>query len=91
MKFTEGLQSCLFLVFVISNKFITFAYVKYNELFRILKKDGWFVVRQKGSHVIMQHAAKPEQLTIPNHSGKEVKKGLLTAILKQANIKTTKR
>ncbi len=65
--------------------------MKYNELFRLLKKDGWFEVRQKGSHVIMKHPAKPEQLTVPNHSGKEVKKGLLISILKQANIKTAKR
>ena len=65
--------------------------VKYNELFRLLKKDGWFEVRQKGSHVIMQHLTKPEQLTVPNHRGNEVKKGLLTAILKQAKIKTSKR
>ncbi len=65
--------------------------MKYNELFRLLKKDGWFEVRQKGSHIIMKHPAKSEQLTVPNHSGKEVKKGLLTAILKQANIKTNKR
>lgn len=65
--------------------------MKYNELFRILKKDGWFEVRQKGSHVIMHHNTKSEQLTVPNHSSKEVKKGLLTAILKQAGITTTKR
>ena len=65
--------------------------IKYNELFRILKKDGWFEVRQKGSHVIMQHHTKHEQLTVPYHAGKEVKKGLLTALLKQANIKTNKR
>lgn len=65
--------------------------MKYNELFKLLKKDGWFVVRQKGSHVMMKHPAKPEQLTIPNHSVKEVKKGLLAAILKQAKIKTNKR
>jgi mRNA interferase HicA len=65
--------------------------MKYNNLFKLLKKDGWFEVRQKGSHVIMQHLTKPEQLTIPYHLGKEVKKGLLTAIFKQANIKTTKR
>lgn len=65
--------------------------MKYNELFRLLKKEGWFEVRQKGSHVIMKHPSRSEQLTVPNHSGKEVKKGLLTAILKQANIKTTKR
>jgi mRNA interferase HicA len=65
--------------------------VKYKELFKLLKKDGWLEIRQKGSHVIMQHPTKPEQLTVPNHSGKEVKKGLLTAILKQAQIKTAKR
>jgi predicted RNA binding protein YcfA (HicA-like mRNA interferase family) len=39
----------------------------------------------------MQHPAKPEQLTVPYHAGKEVKKGLLSAILKQADIKTNKR
>jgi len=66
----------------ISNIFITFVFVKYNELFRILKKDGWFEVRKSGCHVIMQHPTKPEQLTVPYHAGKEVKKGLLKAILK---------
>jgi len=65
--------------------------VKFDELFKILKDDGWFEVRQRGSHVIMQHPTKKEQLTVPYHAGKEVKKGLLSAILKQANIKTTKR
>ncbi|MCK5278213.1 MAG: type II toxin-antitoxin system HicA family toxin [Cyclobacteriaceae bacterium] len=65
--------------------------MKYNELFRLIKRDGWFEVRKKGSHVIMQHPKKSEQLTVPYHAGKEVKKGLLTALLKQANIKTTKR
>lgn len=65
--------------------------MKYNELFRLLKKDGWFEVRKKGSHVIMQHPTKQAQLTVPYHAGKEVKKGLLTALLKQADIQTTKR
>ncbi|MDP2721810.1 MAG: type II toxin-antitoxin system HicA family toxin [Bacteroidales bacterium] len=65
--------------------------MKYNELFRILKMDGWVEVRQTGSQVIMQHHTKPERLIVPYHAGKEVKKGLLTAILKQENIKTKKR
>lgn len=65
--------------------------MKYNELFKLLKKDGWFEVRKKGSHVIMRHPSKEEQLTVPYHAGKEVKKGLLRALLKQAGIKTTKR
>jgi len=37
----------------------------------------------------MKHPTKNEQLTVPDHTGKEVKKGLLTALLKQANIKTS--
>jgi len=45
--------------------------MKYNELFKILKKDGWFEVRRKGSHVIMQHPVKQEKLTVPYHAGKE--------------------
>ena len=61
--------------------------IKYNELFRMLKKDGWYVVRQKGSHVLLQHLEKEGQLTVPFHGSKEVKRGLLRVILKQADIK----
>jgi len=65
--------------------------VKYNALFKLLKKEGWYEIRKKGSHVIMRHNNKSQQLTVPYHASKEVKKGLLRAILKQANIKTAKR
>jgi predicted RNA binding protein YcfA (HicA-like mRNA interferase family) len=65
--------------------------MKYSELFRILKKEGWVIVRQKGSHFIMEHPEKKGKITIPFHAGKEVKKGLLQAIMKQADIKTEKR
>ena len=73
------------------NIFITFTAMNYTELFRLLRKDGWVVLRGKGSHIILQHPTKPEKLTIPNHASKEVKKGLLCAILKQAGISTKKR
>lgn len=65
--------------------------VKYKDLFKLLQKDGWYTIRQKGSHAIMRHDKKEGQLTVPNHTSKEVKKGLLRAILKKANIKTKKR
>jgi len=65
--------------------------MKYNELFRLLTKDGWVDIRKKGSHVTMEHPIKQGKLTVPYHAGKEVKKGLLKAILKQAVIKTDKR
>lgn len=60
---------------------------KYNELFRILKKDGWYFVRQKGSHVIMKHPHKTGRLIVPYHGTREVKRGILKSILKQAQIK----
>ncbi|RLD96861.1 MAG: toxin-antitoxin system, toxin component, HicA family protein [Bacteroidetes bacterium] len=64
---------------------------KYNELFRILMKDGWYIVRQRGSHIHMNHPSKKGKLLVPYHSAKEVKKGFLNYILKQAGIKTRKR
>jgi predicted RNA binding protein YcfA (HicA-like mRNA interferase family) len=65
--------------------------MKYSELFKLLKNNGWFEVRQSGSHIIMKHPEKLKQITVPFHAGKEVKKGLLKAILKQSDIKTSKR
>ena len=65
--------------------------MKSNELLRLLKKDGWYVERPSGSHVIMKHSQKEGQLSVPQHASKEVKKGLLSAILKEAKIKTKKR
>lgn len=65
--------------------------MKSSELLRIMKKDGWYEVRQKGSHIIMKHPTKPNQIPVPFHASKEMKKGTLRAILKLAEIKTNKR
>ena len=65
--------------------------MKASELFKLLKNDGWFEIRQTGSHVIMLHPTKKGQLVVPYHGSKEVHKGTLNAILKEANIKTGKR
>lgn len=65
--------------------------MKSSELLRIMKKAGWFEVRRRGSHIIMQHPTKPNTIPVPFHASKEMKKGTLQAILKLANIKTPKR
>lgn len=65
--------------------------MKCSELLRLLQKNGWIEIRRSGSHIIMRHPTKTGQLPVPYHGSKEVKKGLLTAILKQADIKTNKR
>lgn len=65
--------------------------MKSSELLKIMKKDGWYEVRQKGSHILMQHPTKPNMITVPFHASKEVKTGTLQAILKMADIQTNKR
>ena len=65
--------------------------MKYDDLFKLLRQNGWIEIRQKGSHIIMRHLSGTDNISVPYHSGKEVKTGLLRAILKKAGIKTTKR
>ena len=65
--------------------------MKSSELLRIMKKDGWYEVRQKGSHIIMQHPTKSNIIPVPFHASKEMKKGTLQQILKMAEIETNKR
>jgi predicted RNA binding protein YcfA (HicA-like mRNA interferase family) len=65
--------------------------MKCSELLRLLNDDGWVVLRQKGSHIIMRHPVKPGIIPVPFHSSKEMKTGTLRTILKMADIKTNKR
>jgi predicted RNA binding protein YcfA (HicA-like mRNA interferase family) len=61
--------------------------MKCSELYRILTRDGWYPVSQKGSHVKLRHSKKPGTLIFPDHGAQEVGKGLEKKILKEAGIK----
>jgi predicted RNA binding protein YcfA (HicA-like mRNA interferase family) len=61
--------------------------MKCSELLRILKKDGWYPVSQKGSHVKLKHETKSGTIIFPNHGSQELGKGLEKKILKDAGIK----
>jgi len=74
-----------------SNKYITFEMVKYSELFRALRRDGWYIVRQKGSHVMMKHPVKKNKIFILYHAGRDIGTGILRKIIKEAGIKFNKR
>ena len=58
--------------------------VKDKELLRLLKRNGWTVVRINGSHHVLQ---KGEQMTVVPIHGKEVPTGLLNQILKETGLK----
>ena len=62
--------------------------MKVRELIKRIEKDGWYQVAQKGSHIQYKHSEKPDRVTIPYHgSNKEVAKGTVNSVLKQAKLK----
>ena len=53
----------------------------------MLLKGGLVIKRQSGSHMILEHPLKNEQIVFPNHGSKEVGKGLEMKIRKLAGLK----
>ena len=60
--------------------------LNYDKIIKALRRDGWVIVRQKGSHIRLQKHIFDEvlKLTIPAH--KPVKRSTLAHILKQARM-----
>jgi len=60
--------------------------MKAKDLIKILKDNGWVLDRINGSHHIMIKEGH-RSIPIPVHGSKDLPKGLLNAIKKQAGIK----
>ena len=59
--------------------------MKSADLIRELNKAGWVLDRIRGSHHVFKHSARPGHVTVP-HPKKDLGKGLLAAIRKQAAL-----
>jgi predicted RNA binding protein YcfA (HicA-like mRNA interferase family) len=57
-----------------------------NSLIKLIETDGWRLDRVKGSHHVFVHNTKPGIVVIP-HPRKDVPKGTVNSILKQAGLK----
>jgi len=57
-----------------------------RQIIKALKKDGWFEVAQKGSHVQFKHPSKKGRVTVP-HPKKDLPKGTVTSIERQSGLK----
>ena len=63
--------------------------MKVSKIIKIIENDGWYFVRQKGSHRQYKHKEKPGRVTIAFHKmSDDIAKGTLHSILKQAQLKT---
>jgi predicted RNA binding protein YcfA (HicA-like mRNA interferase family) len=60
--------------------------LSYTDIVRALQRDGWTVVRQRGSHIRLQKRFSGEllKITVPAH--RPVKRSTLAHILKQARL-----
>jgi predicted RNA binding protein YcfA (HicA-like mRNA interferase family) len=57
------------------------------ELIRLLENASWREVRQSGSHKIFQHPDFTFNIIVPEHGSKDLGKGLVMKILKQAGLR----
>ena len=57
-----------------------------EDLIAKLKADGWALDRVSGSHHMFKHETKPGTVVVP-HPKKDLGKGLVNAIRKQAGLK----
>jgi predicted RNA binding protein YcfA (HicA-like mRNA interferase family) len=56
-----------------------------KELVALLIKTGWTLEHVRGSHHILKKEGK--RLSVPVHGNKDVGKGLLNKLLKEAGLK----
>lgn len=60
--------------------------LNFEQLIHALRRDGWVVVRQRGSHIRLQKTTKDGvlKLTVPAH--RPIKRSTLVHILKHAKL-----
>ena len=56
-----------------------------GQVVRILERHGFERVRQSGSHLLLRHA-DGRRVTVPMHKSKDLGRGLLARIMKDADL-----
>ena len=62
--------------------------MKYRDVIKLIEDDGWYYTKTRGSHRYFKHPTKKGKVTVSGKMGKDVPKGLLNRILKQAGLKS---
>lgn len=64
--------------------------LNYDQVIRALKRDGWLVVRQKGSHILLIKTINKETLKIIIPAHRPIERSTLSHILKQTKMSVEK-
>jgi predicted RNA binding protein YcfA (HicA-like mRNA interferase family) len=57
-----------------------------EEVKKAFIRAGWAISRQRGSHVILEKIGQEATLSIPVHKGKNVKRGTLRDLIRDAGM-----
>ena len=60
---------------------------KVRDAIRLVEREGWSLVRIRGSHRQYRHPDKPGTVTIAGNAGDDLPPGTWTSIVKQAGLK----
>jgi len=60
--------------------------LNYEQVVRALRRDGWVVVRQRGSHIRLQKHTPDETLKLVVPAHRPIKRSTLSHVLKQARL-----
>jgi len=64
--------------------------LNYEKVVRALQRDGWVVVRQRGSHIRLQKRTREETLKIIVPAHRPIKRSTVSHILKDAQLTVEK-
>ncbi|MXZ63060.1 MAG: addiction module toxin, HicA family [Chloroflexi bacterium] len=59
---------------------------KVRDAIRAIERDGWYLVRTRGSHRHYHHRDKPGTVTIAGRMSKDLSPAMRSSILKQAGL-----
>ena len=57
-----------------------------KRMCRVLERDGWELVRVRGSHYIYEKPGQPDVIVVPVHANRDLKSGTQRAIMKDAEL-----
>ena len=57
-----------------------------EEVVRAFQRAGWKVTRQRSTHVILEKEGYEATLSVPVHKGKNVKRGTLRDLIRDARM-----
>lgn len=61
--------------------------MKVKQAIVLIEKDGWYLVRTRGSHRQFKHDAKPGLVTVPGKLSDDLAVGTENSILRQAGLR----